>query len=48
MSFTALIEADNKIPLEKFENNQKLGRFSLRDQGVTIAIGEIKKLPKII
>lgn len=44
--FSALIEVEEKIALEKYENNSQLGRFTLRDEGNTIAIGEILKLPK--
>lgn len=44
--FSALIEVEEKIALDKYENNSQLGRFTLRDEGNTIAIGEILKLPK--
>ncbi len=36
-----IIKLDNPLCLEKFDNNQKLGRFTLRDEGKTIAIGKI-------
>lgn len=36
-----IISLDNPLCLEKFDNNQKLGRFTLRDEGKTIAIGKI-------
>ena len=35
------IESENSICMETFENNQRLGRFTLRDEGKTIAIGKI-------
>ncbi len=36
-----IIEVENSICLETFENNPRLGRFTLRDEGKTIAIGKI-------
>jgi peptide chain release factor subunit 3 len=31
------------IPIEKFENLEMLGRFTVRDEGKTIAVGKILK-----
>lgn len=31
------------LPLEKFENIPQLGRFTLRDEGKTIAVGRVLK-----
>lgn len=36
-----IIQSENSICLETFDNNQRLGRFTLRDEGKTIAIGKI-------
>ena len=33
------------ICVELFENNPQMGRFTLRDEGRTIALGKITKLP---
>lgn len=32
------------VCLEKYEEYPQMGRFTLRDQGVTIAIGKVLKL----
>ena len=40
------IEVEKAICVELFENVPQLGRFTLRDEGRTIAIGKIVKLPK--
>lgn len=40
----ALIEAAAPVCVEKFERLQALGRFTLRDEGRTIAIGKVTKL----
>jgi peptide chain release factor subunit 3 len=43
-SFTkiiARIQTRTPICLEKYETSSKFGRFSLRDEGKTIAIGRI-------
>lgn len=37
------IKTNNAIGLEKFETNERLGRFTLRDDGQTIGIGKILK-----
>jgi len=34
----------SSFPIEKYEDYQQLGRFTLRDQGQTIAIGKVTKL----
>jgi peptide chain release factor subunit 3 len=34
------------IPLERFSDVPQLGRFTLRDEGKTIAIGKVTKLPR--
>ena len=44
--FTAKIRIKRTIALEKYEVMGQLGRFTLRDEGRTIAIGEVLKLPK--
>jgi peptide chain release factor subunit 3 len=40
------IKVEKPICAELFENVPQLGRFTLRDEGRTIAIGKITKLPK--
>jgi peptide chain release factor subunit 3 len=34
------------VPIETYVDHQQLGRFTLRDQGQTIAIGKVTKLIK--
>lgn len=36
---------DRAICVETFDKNPQMGRFTLRDEGRTIAIGKITKLP---
>jgi peptide chain release factor subunit 3 len=40
----ALIEAAGPVCVEKFSDQPQLGRFTLRDEGKTVAIGKITKL----
>jgi len=40
------IEVEKQICAELFDAVPQLGRFTLRDEGRTIAIGKIIKLPK--
>ena len=40
------IQVEKPICAELFTNVPQLGRFTLRDEGRTIAIGKIIKLPK--
>ena len=40
------IELERSTPLEKYETTQQLGRFTLRDEGRTIAIGKVTGVPK--
>ena len=40
------IQVEKPICAELFENVPQLGRFTLRDEGRTIAIGKVIKLPK--
>ena len=42
----ARLQVARPIPLEKFSEVPQLGRFTLRDEGKTIAIGKVTKLPK--
>jgi peptide chain release factor subunit 3 len=44
MKIIAELESANPICIEAFEDYPQLGRFTLRDQGQTIAIGRITKL----
>ncbi|GJN93212.1 hypothetical protein Rhopal_006259-T1 [Rhodotorula paludigena] len=44
MKIIALIEAAGPICVETFANQPSLGRFTLRDEGKTVAIGKITKL----
>jgi len=40
----ARLEATTPIPIERYEDYHQLGRFTLRDQGQTIAIGKVTRL----
>ncbi|KAJ7568170.1 hypothetical protein O6H91_01G021200 [Diphasiastrum complanatum] len=40
------IQVNALICVEKFEDFPQLGRFTLRDEGKTVAIGKVVKLPK--
>lgn len=42
----ARIATERSICVEKFDVVPQMGRFTLRDEGKTIAIGKIVKLPK--
>jgi peptide chain release factor subunit 3 len=41
-----IVRLARPVPVELFENAAQLGRFTLRDEGKTIAIGKITRLPK--
>lgn len=38
---TAILETQQSLPVELFVDNPQLGRFTLRDEGKTIAVGKI-------
>lgn len=38
----ALIETANPVCIETFKDHPQLGRFTLRDEGKTIAIGKVR------
>ncbi len=42
----ARIQVEKLICVEKFENVPQLGRFTLRDEGRTTAMGKIERSPK--
>ncbi|WFD20741.1 translation termination factor GTPase eRF3 [Malassezia caprae] len=44
MKIIALIETTAPLCLERFKDYQQLGRFTLRDEGKTVAIGKVTKL----
>lgn len=44
MKIVALLEAASPLCLETFDNYRQLGRFILRNQGLTVAIGKVTKL----
>lgn len=44
MKIIARLETTQPVCLEKFSDYAQLGRFTLRDSGVTIAIGKVTKL----
>lgn len=44
MKIIARLETSQPVCLERFVDYAQLGRFTLRDQGVTIAIGKVTKL----
>lgn len=41
------VSLEHSTPIEAFTDVPALGRFTLRDEGRTIAIGKVTKLPKI-
>ncbi|CCH58220.1 hypothetical protein TBLA_0A04250 [Henningerozyma blattae CBS 6284] len=43
MKIIALLETEEPVCIETYEDYPQLGRFTLRDQGTTIAIGKIVK-----
>jgi len=45
MRCICMLELERTIPVERFEDMAFLGRFTLRTEGKTIAIGKITKLP---
>jgi peptide chain release factor subunit 3 len=45
MRVVCMIETSRSVPVETFEDKPFLGRFTLRTEGKTIAIGKITKLP---
>ncbi|CAI8505027.1 unnamed protein product [Pichia kudriavzevii] len=44
MKIIAILETTEPVCLETYDDYQQLGRFTLRDQGQTIAIGKVTKL----
>ncbi|SCW04142.1 LAFE_0H07008g1_1 [Lachancea fermentati] len=44
MKIIALLETEEPVCVETYEDYPQLGRFTLRDQGTTIAIGKIVKI----
>jgi len=45
MKVICMVQLERTVPLETFENMAFLGRFTLRTEGKTIAIGKVIKLP---
>eukprot|EP00560_Eucampia_antarctica_P003414 CAMPEP_0197831720 /NCGR_PEP_ID=MMETSP1437-20131217/11738_1 /TAXON_ID=49252 ORGANISM="Eucampia antarctica, Strain CCMP1452" /NCGR_SAMPLE_ID=MMETSP1437 /ASSEMBLY_ACC=CAM_ASM_001096 /LENGTH=589 /DNA_ID=CAMNT_0043434757 /DNA_START=112 /DNA_END=1881 /DNA_ORIENTATION=- len=45
MKIICMIELDRTVPVETYDDYPFLGRFTLRTEGKTIAIGKILKLP---
>jgi len=45
MRVKCMIEVARTVPVETFEDGPFLGRFTLRSEGKTVAIGKISKLP---
>lgn len=45
MSAVLMLELGQTLPLETFDEYSFLGRFTLRTEGKSIAIGKVKKLP---
>ena len=45
MKCICMIEVDRSVPVDTFDSLPFLGRFTLRTEGKTIAIGKITKLP---
>lgn len=44
MKIIAVIETNEPVCVETYDDYPQLGRFTLRDQGTTIAIGKIVKI----
>lgn len=44
MKIIAVLETESPVCIETYEDYPQLGRFTLRDQGTTIAIGKVTKL----
>lgn len=44
MKIIAILETEAPVCVETYQDYQQLGRFTLRDQGQTIAIGKVTKL----
>ena len=44
MKIIALVQTNEPVCLERFKDYPQLGRFTLRDEGKTIAIGKVTKL----
>ena len=40
----AVIEASDSVCVERFAEHPQMGRFTLRDEGRTVAIGKVTKL----
>lgn len=47
MTAIVRVRCENYISLEKFEDNPVLGSFTLRDEGLTIAMGKVLRLKPI-
>lgn len=45
MRIVCMIEVARTVPVETFDDKPFLGRFTLRTEGKTVAIGKVKKLP---
>merc|ERR1712238_646096 len=45
MTAICMIQLQQTVPVESYDEYPFLGRFTLRTEGKTIAIGKIKKLP---
>ena len=43
---TCIISLERPGALDSYKNCDKLGRFTLRDEGSTIGIGRVLELPK--
>jgi len=44
MSAIVRIKSENYLSLEKYSDNPSLGSFTLRDEGLTIAMGKVIRL----
>jgi len=44
MKIVALIETAQPICVERYADNPQLGRFTVRDEGITVAIGKVSKI----
>ncbi|KAK0553569.1 translation termination factor GTPase eRF3 [Tilletia horrida] len=44
MKIVALIETAQPVCVERYTDNPQLGRFTIRDEGITVAIGKVSKI----
>lgn len=48
MTAIVRIKTENYLSIEKYSDNPTLGSFTLRDEGLTIAMGKVLRLKPVI